>query len=348
MSRNSRHSRGGQSFLSNARRASRGRGGTTGSIPGYVWMPVVGLTSTVAYSYYVFLDEVPLTKRKRWIATSPEWERQMGDQEYKQLLKQFRYDSKSEILPPNHRASVTVQRVGDRIAEASKTFASKNEKASVSAAPYTYTVIRNDMANAFVLPNNHVFVLTGLFKYVKDEDELAAVLGHEVAHNLARHAGEKISGGLVVNLLARILFLFDPSGVMSMLLLGSNSLLHDLPNSREAESEADQIGIHLAAYACYDPRAAKRVFAAMKAGAERNEKGQLAPPEFLSTHPSHDRRIAQFDDWMPKAMDEFSGDGGERCRHIRREMAVARHMASHSAAEREREQAERLVVDRQW
>ena len=87
------------------------------------------------------------------------------------------------------------------------------------------------------------------------------ILFLQVAHNLARHAGEKISGGLVVNLLARILFLFDPSGVMSMLLLGSNSLLHDLPNSREAESEADQIGIHLAAYACYDPRAAKRVFA---------------------------------------------------------------------------------------
>jgi len=254
-------SQGRQSFLSNARRAAGGGRGTTGAIPGYIWMPFVGLTGTVAYGYYAFLDEVPLTKRKRWIATSPEWERQMGDREYQQLVKQFKYDPNSEILPPNHRASVTVRRVGNRIAQASKTFASKNEKASISLAPYTYTVIRNDMANAFVLPNNHVFVLTGLFNYVKDEDELAAVLGHEVAHNLARHAGEKISGGIVVNLLANLLFLFDPSGVTSALLLGSSSLLHDLPNSREAECEADQIGIHLAAYACYDPRAAKRVFA---------------------------------------------------------------------------------------
>lgn len=185
----------------------------------------------------------------------------MGDQEYRALVKQFQADPKSEILPPNHRASITVTRVGSRIAEASKTFASKNPNASVSLSPYTYTVVRNEMANAFVLPNNHVFVLTGLFNYVKNEDELAAVLGHEVAHNLARHAGEKISGGFVVNLLARLMFLFDPSGVMSALFLGSTSLLHDLPHSREAESEADQIGLHLAASACYDPRAAKRVFA---------------------------------------------------------------------------------------
>lgn len=185
----------------------------------------------------------------------------MGDREYQKLLKQFQSDPHSDILPPNHRASITVKRVGSRIAQASKIFASHNSTAFVAPSPYTYTVVRSDMANAFVLPNNHVFVLTGLFQYVKDEDELAAVLGHELAHNLARHAGEKISGNMMVNFLARLLFMFDPSGFVSALLIGSTSLLRDLPHSREAESEADRIGIQLASSACYDPRAAKRVFA---------------------------------------------------------------------------------------
>lgn len=82
----------------------------------------------------------------------------------------------------------------------------------------------------------------------------------------------------------------------------------------------------------------------MKRGAEENEKDQGAPPEFLSTHPSHDRRLANFDDWMPQALDTFSGDGGGRCQHIRREMKVARQMAAQSSAERE--YAERAAPDR--
>jgi predicted Zn-dependent protease len=76
---------------------------------------------------------------------------------------------RGNILPANHPAAVTVERVGSRIANASRNFAAQNPSTSLAPAPYTYTVVRSDQANAFVLPNNHVFVLTGLFKYVKDE-----------------------------------------------------------------------------------------------------------------------------------------------------------------------------------
>ena len=247
-----RRSRLPTSFLSGA----RNRGPRSG-IPAYVWMPAVGFTGTLVYGYYAFLEEAPLTKRKRWIATSPAYEGQLGDQEYKQLLQQFR----SNVLPPQHRASQTVQRVGGRLVGAAQVFTQAHPTANLSPSPFTFTVVRSDMANAFVLPNNHVFVMTGLFQYVRDEDDLAAVLGHELAHNLARHAGEKMSGSLVVNIVARLLFLVDPSGFLSYLLLPAATLLHNLPNSRQAETEADRIGVFLAAQACYDPRAAKRVFA---------------------------------------------------------------------------------------
>lgn len=280
------------------------------------------------YSYFSHLEEVPLTKRKRWIATSEEMEQMLGDEEYKKLLIQFR----GNILPAQHPAAVTVERVGSRIANASRIFAAQNPKSTaIASAPYTYTVIRSDQANAFVLPNNHVFVLTGLFKYVKDEDELAAVLGHETAHNVCRHAGERMSSGILISVFARLMYLVDPSGILSALFMPAAGLLHSLPHSRIAEVEADQIGVFLAAEACYDPRAAKRVFQAMKDGTRG------APPEFISTHPSHDTRIAKFDHWMKDAVAVYDSDGGMRCQQVREEMAKERYMAAKGIVRRESE-----------
>jgi predicted Zn-dependent protease len=173
----SSHGRPNPSFLSSGSQNSK-RFRPPGGIPPYIWMTAGGTTALFGYCYFAFLDEAPLTKRKRWIATSPQWERQLGDQEYKQLLKTFRKD----ILPPNHRAAITVQRVGSRITQAARDFSTDhNLQATLSKSPYTYTVVRSDMANAFVLPGNHIFVMTGLFQYVRDEDELAAVLSHEIA-----------------------------------------------------------------------------------------------------------------------------------------------------------------------
>jgi predicted Zn-dependent protease len=363
----SSHRRPNPSFLSggSSHNSNKFRGGRPppggGGLPLYVWATVGGTTALFGYCYFFFLDEVPLTKRKRWIATSPLWERQLGDQEYAQLLQTFRKD----ILPPNHRASVTVHRVGSRITQAAQDFsrdhhlnlaqaATTTAFKSQSQAPaqpqsqspaqsqpqsqpqYTYTVVRSDTANAFVLPGNHIFVMTGLFRYVHDEDELAAVLGHEMAHNLARHAGEKISGSIVTNMLARLSLLLDPSGMLFTLMLPAASVFRELPNSRTQETEADQIGVHIAAHACYDPRAAKRVFANMKAadGSTKEGKGDGGggAPEFLSTHPSHDTRISNFDTWLPDAMKEFESDAGVRCRHVRRDMALARQHAARSAS----------------
>jgi predicted Zn-dependent protease len=284
-------------------------------------------TAGSVYLYFHYLEEVPLTHRKRWIATSSQWERQLGDQEYKALLQQYQKD----ILPNDHRASITVRRVGNRIAQAAQEFAQQQSNSAPTNShfsnPPTFTVVRSEMANAFVLPNNHIFVMTGLFQFARDEDDLAAVLGHEMAHNLARHVGEKVSGNTVVGLLARLSLLVDPSGLLMSVFLPTANLLRELPHSRIHELEADQIGMHLAAMACYDPQAAKRVFQRMKESA-RNQ-----PPEFLSTHPSHDSRIQKMDDWLPETRRIFHQSG--RCEVIREEMVAARHIAAQRAVQRE-------------
>lgn len=259
------------------------------------------------------------------IATSEAWERQLGEQESKNILKQYQ----GKILPNTHRATITTHRVGKRIAQAAQQFAQEHNLKGFDASKTKITVVRSEAANAFVLPNNHIFVLTGLFDYVKNEDDLAAVLGHEMSHSLARHVGEKISGSFVSNALMRLSLLVDPSGLLLTVFLPASSLFRDLPHSRVQELEADRIGLQLAALACYDPRAAKRVFARMNDGI----KG--APPEFLSTHPSHGSRVDKLDEWMPEALKLVENDGGERCRRIRQDMAKAREVAARQALARE-------------
>ena len=306
-----------------------------GSIPTYLW--VLGGTTIggSVYMYYHYLDNVPLTDRQRWIATSPEWEQQLGNQEYESLLRQFR----GQILPKNHTASKTVERVGRRICNAADQFAKEYDLEEFSTKGTTFTVVRSEMANAFVLPGNHIFVMTGLFQFARDEDELAAVLGHEMGHNLARHVGEKVSGNFITTNLARLSLLLDPSGVLFTIFLPAANLLRDLPHSRTQESEADRIGMHLAAKACYDPQAAQRVFGRMKESAVAGRQ----PPEFLSTHPSHDTRIKKMDDWLPETRKILHRDGGGYCQHVRQEMKDARRIAAERQL-REKEQQRRIRV----
>jgi predicted Zn-dependent protease len=359
-------------FLSTSRHSQR-QSTSAGGIPVYIWVSAGGSVFLVAGVYYAFLDRVPLTNRQRWIATDPKLEQELGDVEFEGLLKQFR----GSILPHHHRATKTVQRVGSRIATAAQEFMqqqvtlnSNSINLTLLARPYTFTVVQSDMANAFCLPGNHVFVMTGLFRYARTEDELAAIMGHEskfdhegslsdtalctaisprhvcsvcvntnsivviphiaVAHNLARHAGEKMSGGMVVNILARLTLLVDPSGMLAIMLLPAATVFRELPHSRIQELEADQIGVHLAAMACFDPRASKHVFQAMKSSLEDNNK---TTPEFLSTHPSHDSRLANFDAWMPDVLQIY--ENNERCHFIRTQMEHARLAAAPDALVRE-------------
>lgn len=287
--------------------------------------PAAGLTIMCIYAYNSCLDYVPYTHRKRFIATSPEWEARTGHDQYQTYLKLY----KNDVLPKDHRASVTVARVGSRIAAAAKDFTRMhNAINSINSSPFTYTVVRSDDANAFVLPGNHVFVMTGLFKYVHNEDELASILGHETAHNLARHAGERVSQNLIVKMLSYLALMIDPSGMLFSFFVPAEALFFSLPHSREHEIEADEIGFILSSEACYDPHAAKKVFARMKHDADDGNRSVATPPEFVSTHPGYDTRLTNFDQWMPAAMERFNRDDGQKCFAIRQEMKRARSLAA--------------------
>jgi len=163
-------------------------------------------------------------------------------------------------------------------------------------------VFEDDSLNAFALPGNKIGVHTGLIKLVDNQDQLAAVIGHEVGHVLARHSNERMSQKAAVSqgigLVSAVGNPTSPLGQLAVSSLGIGAQYGIiLPFSRTHESEADIIGLDLMAKAGFDPRQSINLWQKM----DQASKGQQ-PDEFMSTHPSHDTRINELSEHMPKAM----------------------------------------------
>ena len=162
-------------------------------------------------------------------------------------------------------------------------------------------VFKEDSANAFALPGRKIGVHTGLLSVAQNQDQLAAVLGHEVAHVLANHGNERVSQKTMVNqgisITQAILNPQSELGQTGMGLLGVGAEYGIImPFSRAHESEADIYGLDLMAKAGFDPQESVTLWVNMgKAGGESS-------PEFMSTHPAHETRITDLQKQMPKAL----------------------------------------------
>ncbi len=163
-------------------------------------------------------------------------------------------------------------------------------------------VFEDDSLNAFALPGNKIGVHTGLIQMVDNKDQLAAVIGHEVGHVLARHSNERLSQKTAVSQgVALISAVSAPTSALGQLAVSSLGIGAQygiiLPFSRTHESEADIIGLELMAKAGFDPRESINLWQKM----DQAKQGQQ-PAEFLSTHPSHDTRIKELSEHIPHAM----------------------------------------------
>lgn len=239
----------------------------------------------------------PYTERSQLLLVSESQEMQLGAQAYEQVLK-----DPNVKISRDPREVEPVKRVAARIIEAAK-----RSKYAESARQFDWdvSVIKDDKTlNAFALPGGKIAVYTGIFPVAKNEAGLAAIMGHEVVHALARHGAERMSQGqlaqmgLTVSDLLIGVNVSNPATaqfMMAALGLGVHVGVM-LPFSRSHESEADYVGLLLAAQAGYDPQEAVRVWERMK----QLTKGQ--PPEFLSTHPGHETRIKHLQEWMPEAV----------------------------------------------
>ena len=163
-------------------------------------------------------------------------------------------------------------------------------------------VSENQTLNAFCLPGGKVVVYTGILKLVANDDELAVVLSHEIAHALAEHGNERMSEQLVLQAGGMVLDKVleknpeETRQIFQSVYGIGTSVGVALPHSREQESEADKIGLVLMTQAGYEPNSAITFWDKMKAA------GGSKPPEFLSTHPADERRAAELKAYIPQAM----------------------------------------------
>jgi metalloendopeptidase OMA1, mitochondrial len=250
-------------------------------------------------------ETAPVTGRSQLMLVSESEERQMGERAYSQLL------AREPQLRDGGWANTTVERVGRRIADAAE-----NPPPKMWKAPHydwEFRVINKDVPNAFCLPGGKIGVNTGLLAVVQSDAELAAVVGHEVAHALARHAAERLSDqrAATVALTAATVALAvlgarsgntspGTSAAISVAALAAGAGVNYgilLPMSRKHESEADHIGLVLMAMAGYDPHAAITLWERL-ASLNKGQKG----PQWLSTHPTDEARIADIKSWVPEAM----------------------------------------------
>ncbi|RME67256.1 MAG: M48 family peptidase [Verrucomicrobia bacterium] len=243
-------------------------------------------------------ETVPETGRRQLNFLSPDQELQMGITAFEQIKKE-------QKIADDPIKNAAIQRVGRRIAEAVGD--------DVEDAEWEFVLFEDDTPNAFALPGGKVGVHTGLFDVVESDDELAIVLGHEIAHVTASHGAERYSQSMLAALgglaLGTALSGEDESTrrlAMAAYGLGA-SVGVMLPYSRLNESEADEIGLIYAARAGYDPRAALSFWKRMKAVSEESGK----PPEWLSTHPSDDTRIRRLEALMPRMLEIYEKARGE-------------------------------------
>lgn len=236
---------------------------------------------------------VPITGRTQLQFLGERQEAQMGLTAYRDTLKK-------EKISGDPRLNDQVLRVGRRIAEAT----------GRSDYQWEFKVVENDrMVNAFALPGGKVAVYTGILPLAHDDAGLATVMGHEVAHAIARHGGERVSQQLAVEGLvaAAAIGIAEGDSKKANLyagLLGAGAAVGVLlPYSRLQESEADRLGLIYMARAGYDPRTAADFWRRM-AEAGRGS-GKAKPPQFLSTHPADETRIRQIEKWLPEALSYY-------------------------------------------
>jgi len=240
---------------------------------------------------FIGCSKAPITGRNQLIMVSPQQEIALGYQSAKQVLQK-------EKISQDPQKNAMVKRIGNRIAQVAS-----SQYPTAKDFKWEFFVIDNAKeANAFCLPGGKVFVYTGIFKYASTDDELAAVMGHEIGHALARHGAERMSSGQLQQMGGQMLGAVmqgrgNPQNTaMVMQAFGIGSQLGImLPHSRTQEFEADHIGLVLSAKAGYNPQGALNFW-------QKFSKGGKTPPEYLSTHPAPTNRIAEIKALLPKVM----------------------------------------------
>ena len=245
---------------------------------------------------------VPITGRQQSLMVSDGDVLSLSTQQYQEFMKTAK-------LSTNAANTAMVKRVGQNLATAVTNYLNANGMAAdVQNFKWTFNLVENKEANAWCMPGGLICVYEGILPLTQDEPSLAIVLGHEIAHAVARHSAEQMSTQIKQQYGMQI-----GAAVLGGMGVGSNTSsiiqaiaaqgfnFKNLSYSRNHESEADHMGLIFAAMAGYDPQVAVAFWQRM-AAASNNQRS-----EFLSDHPSDATRIKQIQGWMPEALKYYKG-----------------------------------------
>ncbi|MCB5362997.1 M48 family metallopeptidase [Pusillimonas sp. CC-YST705] len=219
--------------------------------------------------------------------------------QYNQLVQQAKAQ---KALNPSAAQTKRVRGISQNLIKQVGVF-----RPDAAAWNWEVNVLDSDEVNAWCMPGGKIAVYTGLIEQLKaTDDELAAVIGHEIAHALREHARERVSQQMATGIGLSILAAVTGSNATADLGGQLSQVMFTLPNSRTHETEADRMGVELAARAGYDPRAAVTLWRKMASA------GGGGQPEFLSTHPSPTTRIADLEKISEQMMPLYQQAGGKR------------------------------------
>lgn len=259
---------------------------------------LLAATGLLAVSYLRRLKITPEIGRKRYIAFTQNELVHLQEPLYRNVIQKFG--------TPGTRFSVeTTDAAYTRLANVAKKIAVSNSDLSYFRdAVWKLTVFKNEARIAFALPNNHIFLSTGMLHFIKDESQLSVVVAHEMAHNYLNHAADSLSMKRLLDYVGIILigaiWVSLPSDLAILSHVAMNAslfMLLTLPYRRKMELEADKVGLKLMAKACYDVRESGNFFTMLTA--KPLHAANL--PAFLSSHPSHATRIKQLNQLLPEA-----------------------------------------------
>jgi predicted Zn-dependent protease len=244
----------------------------------------------------------PITGRKQFRLVPESQLQQLSQQQYTQFLSTNRV-----IRSNSSKDAEMVNRVGTRIAAAiTEYYASKGLSDALSGFQWEFQLVESKDVNAWCMPGGKVVVYSGLLPVAANEEGLAVVMGHEIAHAIAYHGNERLSQGLLKQfggVALQVATMNKPAETRALFMLAygvGSSVGVILPFSRKHELEADRFGLLFSAMAGYNPSEAVPFWERMSRAAGGNK-----PPEFLSTHPSDQTRISKMQKFTEEAMDYY-------------------------------------------
>lgn len=251
--------------------------------------------------FFLGCSTVPLTGRRQLSLVPSSQLLSLAADNYSSVLNE------SKVVRNTSEAAM-IQNVGNNIKKAVEQYMAQNNLTQLlDGFKWEFTLIDDPTVNAWCMPGGKVAFYTGIMPICKNEAGVAVVMGHEVAHAIANHGGERMSQGLVQQLggVALSVALQEQPQMTQQLAMAAfgvgSSVGYILPHSRLHESEADEMGLIFMAMAGYDPREAPNFWRRMQA-----QSGGGGTPEFLSTHPAPETRIQDLEKLMPKAMKYYN------------------------------------------